>query len=418
MEKRKLFVAGLLNSNFFEAYYMIDLKKKETKEIIIDNTKEQECLVKMIERQFPKGNLPYGAQKIEQFLPYLINPHSCYKVDDKMLSFMLQAPYFREININSFENQAITYKDSTDVIFSASSIGNKNNNLIYLSVNSSDERADIYNGNKTEMGFDYLEYDVEKRMFHQLKHVEKGLIDNMHQVGYSKEGFLVSLDMNISVNLDVSDMPDLSNEAMRIKYNRAEFPKGKIFLWDIHKKKLLVVDPPLCTPAHVEFEQNDQSIFYVSCHNMSKFKSSMVLHGPGMIVKYQYINGAIEELGCFTDSEFNRITTHKIFCYNEKPFLAVTGYPNLLYIIDAETMVLANKIKLFEAESPVLYQDRLFSCIGNRKAPLYLQVNDEGTEVYLVNNDTCFSVLWLESNVRSFKYTENNFAVSAHMEIF
>ncbi|WP_349945588.1 hypothetical protein ABFV83_17220 [Lacrimispora sp. BS-2] len=418
MEKSKLFVAGLLNSNFFEAYYIIDLEKKETKEILVDNTKEQEHLVKMIERQFPKGKLPYGAQKTEQFLPYLINPHSCYKVGDRMLSFMLQAPYFREINVNSLETRAITYKDPTDTIFSASSIGNRDDNLIYLSVNSSDERADIYNGKKTEMGFDYLEYDVERRRFQEQKHIEKGLIDNMHQVGYSKERFLVSLDMNISVNLDVSDMPGLDNEAVRIEYNNADFPKGKIFLWDMQKEKSLIMEPPLYTPAHVEFDRDDQSVFYVSCHNMSKFKGSMVLHGPGMIVKYRYTDGIVVNLGCFTDSEFNRITTHKIFYYNEKPFLAVTGYPNYLYIIDAETMVLANKIKLFEAEPSVLYQDGLFPCIGNRKAPLYLQVNAEGTEVYLVNSDTCFSVLWLESSVSSFKYTENNFAVSAHFEIF
>nr|WP_288828062.1 hypothetical protein [uncultured Clostridium sp.] len=417
MGKSKLFVAGLLNSNFFEVYNIIDLEKEQSKEIVVDNTKEQESLVKMIERQFPDGKLPYGAQETGQFLPYLINPHSCYKVGDKMLSFMLQAPYFREIDVNSLENCVITYKDSTDIIFSASSIGHRNN-IIYLSVNSADERADIYNGKRTEIGFHYLAYDVINHKFKEQRYVEKGLIDNMHQVGYSREEFLVSLDMNISVNLDISHMAGLDNEAVRIKYNNAYFQKGKIFLWDMKTDRLLVIDPPLCTPAHVEFDRDDQSVFYVSCHNMSKFKGSMVLHGPGMIVKYRYMNGIIEKLGCFTDFQFNRITTHKIFYYNEKPYLAVTGYPDYLYIINGETMVLETKIKLFEPDMPVLYQDQLFPCIGNRKAPLYLQVNEDGTEVYLVNSDTCFRVLWLENSVRSFKYTENNGAVSAHCEIF
>ena len=36
MKKQKLFVAGLLNDNFYEAYYIIDLAQRESKEIIID----------------------------------------------------------------------------------------------------------------------------------------------------------------------------------------------------------------------------------------------------------------------------------------------------------------------------------------------------------------------------------------------
>lgn len=418
MNKSKLCVAGLLNSNFFEGYYIIDLEKEETQEILVDNTKEQEYMIEMIKYQFPDGKFPYGAERIGQFLPYLINPHSCYKVGSKILSFMLQAPYFREITVNSYENHAITYNNSNDIIFSASSIGKKNKNLIYLSINSADQRSEIYTGKRKEIGFDYLEYDVEGCTFQKLKHVGNGLIDNMHQVGYSKEDFLVSLDMNISVNLDVSNMTDLSDAAMCIKYNNSDFPKGKIFLWDIKINKLLIIDPPLYTPAHVEFDWNNQSVFYVSCHNMSKFKSSMVLHGPGMIVKYRYANGTIEQLGCFTDFKFNRITTHKLFYYNNKPFLAVTGYPNYLYIVNAETMTLVDKIKLFEAEIPVSYQNQLFPCIGNKDAPLYLQINEEGTEVYLVNSNTCFRVLWLEKNVKSFKYTESDFSVSAHIELF
>lgn len=421
MAKEKLFVAGLLNSNFHEVYYIIDLEEKKSKEIEIDNTKEQEKLLDMIKKQFPDGNLPYGAMEAGQFIPYLINPHSCYKVGNKMLSFMLQAPYFRKIDLTSFQSEKITYtwcNEFTDVIFSASTIGTTPDQSVYLTVNSSHERADIYNGVKLEMGFDIVKYDVMRSKFEKCKQIEKGLIDNMHQVGYSKNGFLVSLDMNISVNINVNDMADLRDENAQIEYNNAYFPKGKVFIWDMIHNVLKVIVPPLCTPAHVEFDLKDQTIFYVSCHNMSKFKAGMVLHGPGMIVKYQYKNGQIKELEQFTDEDFNRITTHKLFYCNDKAFLAVTGYPNYLYIIEAATMTCIRKIRLFEAEIPVSYSNGLFPCIKNKNAPLYLQVNKEGTEVFLVNNNTCFSVQWLESKVRSFEYTKNDFAVSAHIEIF
>lgn len=420
MQKVKLFVAGLLNDNFNEAYYIIDLEKKESFEIVVDNTAQKQVLLEMLNSQFKNRVLPYGTPSKELFLPYLINPHSCFKVGNKMLIFMLQAHFFREIDINSLENCAILLKkeNASDVIFSASSIGNIEDQKIYLSVNSSNDRADIYNGIKKEMGFEFLLYDVKKRKFEHCKKVDSGLIDNMHQVGYSDKGFLVSLDMNISVNVDVNKMPDLSNETMRLMYHKAAFPKGKLFLWDMNEKKMLFIDPPLCTPAHVEFDVHDQSIFYVSCHNMSKFKGNMVLHGPGAIVKYRYSRGCLEQLNVFTDATFNRITTHKVFFYNGDTFLAVTGYPNFLYIIRADTMSLVTKIKLFEAESPIDYSNGLHVCTGNRNAPLYLQVNSEGTHVFLVNSNTCFSVEWMNGIVQKFKYTDRNFAVSAHIEIF
>lgn len=98
--------------------------------------------------------------------------------------------------------------------------------------------------------------------------------------------------------------------------------------------------------------------------------------------------------------------------------MAVTGYPNYLYIIDAETMKLVEKIKLFEAEYPVIYEEGLFQCVGNRNAPLYLQVSEDGRNVYLVNSNTCYDVSWLENRVESFQYTDKNFGVSAHIEIF
>lgn len=420
MQKEKLFVAGLCNDNFNEAYYIIDLEKKESSEIIVDNTEQKQVLLKMLNTQFENGVLPYGSPSREMFLPYLINPHSCVKVGNKMLIFMLQAHFFREINLSSLKNSAITVnKESTsDIIFSASSIGVIDDSKIYLSINTSNDRAEIYNGIKREMGFRYLLYDANKRAFKDCKKVGSGLIDNMHQVGYSNQGFIVSLDMNISVNIDVNKMTDLNNETMSLMYNNAEFRKGKVFLWDMHKKKLLLIDPPLYTPAHVEFDMHDQSIFYVSCHNMSKFKANMVLHGSGAIVKYRYFRGHLEQLSIFTDSTFNRITTHKLFSYNGDIFIAVTGYPNLLYIIRADNMSLVTKIKLFEAESPVEYKNGLYVCSGNRNAPLYLQVNSEGTHIFLVNSNTCFSVEWIKGTIEKFIYTDRNFTVSSHIEIY
>lgn len=417
MKKQKLFVAGLMNDNFYEGYYIIDPTRRESKEIIIDNTHEQTNIIKMIKKQFPNGKLPYGAKDVKQFMPYLINPHSCYKVGDKMLSFMLQAPYFREIDVRTLKSNIVTYKDLYDITFSASSIGQLEKGHIYLTINSANARADIYNGMKSDMGFGYYAYDVINQKFIKCADIEGRLIDNMHQVGYSQNGFLVSLDMNISVDIG-EKLTSLNGAEARLEYRNAKFIKGKIFLWDIGKEKLFVINPPSYTPAHVEFDMNDQSIFYASCHNMSKFGGSMVLRGPGMIVKYQYKNGQIYELGSYSEKDFNRITTHKIFYYCQTPFLAVTGYPNYLYIIAAETMKLVKKIKLFDAEYPVVYEEGLFQCIGNRNAPLYLQVSEDGKNIYLVNSNTCFDVLWRENRVESFQYTNKNFGVSAHIEIF
>lgn len=73
MQKVKLFVAGLLNDNFNEAYYIIDLEKKESFEIVVDNTAQKQVLLEMLNSQFKNRVLPYGTPNKELFLPYLIN---------------------------------------------------------------------------------------------------------------------------------------------------------------------------------------------------------------------------------------------------------------------------------------------------------------------------------------------------------
>ena len=191
-----------------------------------------------MDEQFLNKCLPYGAQNKGQFLPYLINPHSCIRVGNKILAFMLQAHFFREIDLDSFESQAIFIKEKMgDIIFSASSIGIVNEKEIFLTINSLQERADIYNGIKKEMGFQFLRYDVEMHKFEYEQEIKEGLIDNMHQVGYSSERFLVSLDMNISLDIDINKIPNLDSIEMRNVYQHATFPNGKIFLWDMKEKK-------------------------------------------------------------------------------------------------------------------------------------------------------------------------------------
>ena len=83
--------------------------------------------------------------------------------------------------------------------------------------------------------------------------------------------------------------------------------------------------------------------------------------------------------------------------------------------IDAFVALCGNEIV---STSFTSYYFRLFQCVGNRNAPLYLQVSEDGRNVYLVNSDTCYDVSWLESKVESFQYTDKNFGVSAHIEIF
>jgi len=128
-------------------------------------------------------------------------------------------------------------------------------------------------------------------------------------------------------------------------------------------------------------------MFYVSCHNISKWRDNVVVHGPGALEKYRWGPDGVKQLASFSDPGFLRVTSQAVFERDGETMVAVTGYPNKLYLFDAE-LNLVRKIIMFDEEAP----EPPFACAKNSAAPLYLAIAENKRHALLTGPSELFVV--------------------------
>jgi len=235
--------------------------------------------------------------------------------------------------------------------------------------------------------------------------------DTLHQIAYSPAGFYVGVDMSLDVaNNGLADMAggfDLD------VYAAAQFPESGFAVYDAASGATFTAQPGTACAAHVVVDPRDPSVFYVSCHNISKWTNQVVVHGGGSLEKYRYRDGKLTHLGTFRDPGYLRVTSLELFEYDGRVLAATCGFPNQLYLIDLETMTLFDRITLFDAPEPT----PPFACEKNTPAPLYLAISSEGEHIVLSGATKIYVVhLPTRKVVLTFPFAEPGaFAATAHI---
>jgi hypothetical protein len=170
-------------------------------------------------------------------------------------------------------------------------------------------------------------------------------------------------------------------------YARAPFPRSGFFVRDDHTGAVTVHTPQTACAAHAEVDPVDPSVFYVSCHNISKWQNNVVVHGPGALEKYRWRDGSLTRLGRFSDPGFLRVTSQALFERDGETFLAVPAFPNRFYLFDSDLNVVRHAV-LFEEEVP----EPPFVCAKNTAAPLYLAISEDTRYAFLTGASDLFVV--------------------------
>ncbi len=109
--------------------------------------------------------------------------------------------------------------------------------------------------------------------------------------------------------------------------------------------------------AHAQFDPVEPDIVYFSNHNFN-FKHSNIFQllkkanyavdfrGPASVYKYRLTDNGPVELGEFTHPELFRLTNSHVFNHRGQKILAVIGYPNFIFLADADSMDFIKKIEL------------------------------------------------------------------------
>jgi hypothetical protein len=109
--------------------------------------------------------------------------------------------------------------------------------------------------------------------------------------------------------------------------------------------------------AHACFDPSEEDIVYFSNHNFH-FEHSSILalmkagtysvkfDGPATIFKYRLTPDGPQEIGSFSSPDFYRLTNMHVFRHRGRKLIAAMGFPDQVFLIDAENMQFVRKIQI------------------------------------------------------------------------
>lgn len=384
-----LLISGLSTDGRTELHKFVDVRRGRLHEVGIGIEEQRERQGVFLREHVP-GEPPYGLDQVEDLLPYMLHPHSFLETAsaDVIVSFK-QAPYLR----------VLRHADGYPV-WSPGPPGDVSGTL---SSTNCEPAPDVVAFTRTDTADRLRRYTTPGHPLRtELMTVDRAtgavevcgtlpyfLIDTLHQLVHSPDGYFVGVDMNLSVSCGPDGVPGASHEGIDpVTYAGGHFPRSGFFVADDHLKRVQILTPSAACAAHADIDPLDPEVFYVSCNNISKWRRQVVLHGPGVLERYRYRGGTVTREASYSDPEFLRITSQRCFVRDGRLLLAVTGYPNKLYLLDARTLELIDRIVLFDAER----RDPPYICEKNSSAPLYLAVSEDSRYVYMTGAFELFVV--------------------------
>lgn len=129
---------------------------------------------------------------------------------------------------------------------------------------------------------------------------------------------------------------------------------SKVLVLDLKNNKQWIIDH-FIVAAHAQFDPDDPDIVYFSIHNfefqhtnvfklVKKAIYDIQFRGPAAVYKYRLTTEGPKALGVFTHSDFFRLTNFHVFYHRGQKIVAAIGFPNIIFIADAENMNFIKKI--------------------------------------------------------------------------
>jgi hypothetical protein len=167
---------------------------------------------------------------------------------------------------------------------------------------------------------------------------------------------------------------------------------SKILILDLRANKEWWIDNTGWSPsAHIDWDPVEPDICYLSCHKgviapvdsplrffLDKVYKWNTL-GPASVHKYRIGPAGPEKMGIFTHPEIFRMTIHKVFSHKGKKLLACTGFPNFIFIVDADSMEFIRKVTIKEMSGKESFVASLFP-------------SPDGEKIYLVTTGSLQAV--------------------------
>lgn len=129
---------------------------------------------------------------------------------------------------------------------------------------------------------------------------------------------------------------------------------SKVLVVDLKNNRHWILDR-FIVAAHACFDPQDSNTVYFSNHNfefqhsslfqlMKKGSYSVKFRGPASIFRYELTPDGPRETGVFTRDDFYRLTNMHVFNHRGQKVIAAMGFPDEVFLIDANDMSFIRKI--------------------------------------------------------------------------
>lgn len=410
----ELLIPGIL-ADGTEIYYIINFRRFEVTRIAVNNSQERLSLATKLKSGVSEKHLPYGVNNHYDFTTSWIQPHEGLWLDgERIMIAMHNCSFYRIINLSE---RTIYTKTINNAMTSATNCRSKDK--IYYTETDMLSRISNMESEYSPLLTKVIEFSSEtltRRVVAELLTTEA-----IHQVQISPDSrklilteFCIDLRSQCpSRTPDDNYMTDLSWQ----RYGGTPLPESFTHQVDINSGKHTSFIPEGLTPGHAEFSSFDSNIFYLSCHSLSKMHGKIIMHAPGRLIKVQISNNGLIPKESFSSADFLRITSHKAFSLDGECYIAVTVYPNWLYIFSDPGMVLLRRIKLFDYEnvSAIPYH----VCCPGPQIPIWLEITSDGKYIILVSNRVIYiySVRDNQTHTIDGYHSDNSFIGTGHLSM-
>lgn len=91
-------------------------------------------------------------------------------------------------------------------------------------------------------------------------------------------------------------------------------------------------------PAHVEWDPYDDSVYYLSSHNLVTNNDSLYCFGNTRIDRFRIVDGASVLQDSYEADDLLRAPSHRLLTYGGSRLMAIPVFPNQVHIVNLETM--------------------------------------------------------------------------------
>ncbi|MFZ4857841.1 MAG: YncE family protein [Desulfuromonadaceae bacterium] len=369
-----------------QVYYFLDFMRRTGIRLTVDLA---DCVSQLSGGLgLEAGALPLNLPSQSLWQSFCIGPHSLTPAGTDLFLVGLRASNrFISLDLGRKSASLLDPEVNDDFLSSSNWIVGKSGEVWFASWNLEDSVRRIEQPTAT-VKVRIWRYCPIQQVTRQVWKGEGG--DFLHQLNVSDDGrFLVLCEMGMRPYAAVPPGHPGQYPAEWTAFLKQGVIPSDTIVVDLKHDRQWRLPLPVPTAAHVEFDPCRPHRCYVSCHNIGLVGSSNTLFGPGGLYCFELHPDGPRAVGAYSATDFYRITTHHVFRHQGRTLIGVTGFPDSIFLIDAETMTLVRKIKLFDGE-PVDTKERPHFCKQEPRSPYSLHATADGNDMYVVGSGVLF----------------------------